>query len=143
MRRKRTMRLGYQAAACGLCRSPIDFPSGFWFDTEEALGIVHPDCMIYDMERGFVQPGDTISRTCGEAACVRPDHLVLHHPPAPCTKDVEDWIGRPGYAIGCEAPEDAPWSFDHFHAIVDGTICDCIHETHAEARLAHGQSVEA
>ena len=42
---------------CGLCGAPIDYRSGFWFDTEErGVGIEH---------------------TCGDANCVNPEHLKL------------------------------------------------------------------
>lgn len=138
MRRKRTMRLGYQAAVCGLCRGPIDFPSGFWFDTEAELGIVHPSCMAYRLERGSVVAGDKIDTTCGNTLCVRPDHLIRIHVQETCRQD-----GRarpPHAAIACTPDDDVhEWWFDHFHAILDGKACPCRHETVSEARQAHGQ----
>lgn len=140
MRQKRTMRLAYQAAVCGLCRGPIDFPSGFWFDTEESLGIVHPDCMAYSLERGIVQPGDSIDRTCGDGRCIRPDHLILIHEQKTCRQD--GWLVREGYVIGCTTDEPQEWAFDHFHAIIDGAACACRHDSADDARLAHGQTVE-
>lgn len=76
MRKKRTTRLGYQAAACGLCHGPIDLPSGFWFDTEESLGIVHPDCLAYFLTYDK-QPTRGVIHTCGNPLCMRPDHLEI------------------------------------------------------------------
>jgi hypothetical protein len=143
-RSKRTRpssRLAYQAAVCGLCRGPIDFPSGFFFDTEEALGIVHPDCMAYQLERGVIQPGDTIARTCGDFGCVNPAHLALIHERTTCRQD--GWVIREGYVIGCTTDEPQDWEYDHFHAIIDASACPCRHDTAKDARRAHGQTVEA
>lgn len=141
MRTNRNMALGYQAAVCGLCHGGIDFNSGFFFDTEGPLSIVHPDCMAYHCEIGAVRPGDTVDRTCGDNWCIRPDHLTVVHPNETCRKD--GWIVRPDYAIGCTTDADtASWSFDHFHALIGGQACDCRHVSAAQARLAHGLRVE-
>jgi hypothetical protein len=134
------MRLAYQAATCGLCRGPIDFPSGFFFDTEADLGVVHPPCMMYTLERGPVAPGDRIETSCDNDRCVNPAHLLLVHDQQTCRQD--GWMVRDGYVIACSPDEPQEWAFDHFHAVLDGAACPCRHNSHAAARTAHGQTVE-
>jgi hypothetical protein len=77
MRPHRTHRFP-RRAACGLCGRALNLPSGFWFDTEQSLGLVHPDCFSYELERGPVGRGSWLEHTCGDANCVNPAHLVLH-----------------------------------------------------------------
>lgn len=74
-------------STCGWCGSSLDLGGTYWVDSREmlaediAVGLAHPDCLYHFIFIGPVPRGAWLEHTCGEVACVNPDHFVLH--PAP------------------------------------------------------------
>ena len=134
----------YRTEVCDLCHCALDLESGFVFDPDPTT-LVHPDCWMYYVTYGK-KPMRGVVHTCGDARCVKPDHLVpvdgIAKAPSTatvCRHDVE-MLDRPGgdvVALGCSPDEAENWWADHFHALVDGIPCICFHDTAPAANAAH------
>jgi hypothetical protein len=150
MRRNRSTRYALQVAACPVCLKTVDLSADCYRRSRKAGGIAHVHCLVIGMtDADGVRMSDAeMAESLNEnaealcsALCENGAHPLSEPRQVTCRQD--GWIVREDYAIGCTPDvDDKGYAFDHFHAVIDGAACPCRHETHADARSAHGLPVE-
>ena len=135
---------------CTLCSRQIDLIDDCWRRSRQSTtDSAHVLCIAVAVvidESPSRLTGEIVDdvNSASDALCLQycdnPGHRVnlLNS----CQRD--GWMIRPDYVIGCSTDDsEADWAFNHFHAVLtDGTGCMCRHESHQDARIAHGLVVE-
>ncbi len=129
---------GLQVAACGICRKTICMDHECYRVNRVEGGLTHTLClaavmMLDDPTLSDAAIADWATQNAEEICftwCENPEHATVSE----CRYDVHG-VEHP--VVGCSPDTDEEYLADHFHAIIDGSTCECRHHSWQQAIQEH------